>query len=110
MIEGSGGCGSILLECGDWEKGNSYFKFENWWLKEEVFIDKLKERWSSSNATGRPDSQLASKLCRLKVKLKEWSKANKNNWKERKDLIHHKWEIWNPFQDLRLLTDDEQLQ
>ncbi|KAH0687773.1 hypothetical protein KY285_018328 [Solanum tuberosum] len=54
---------------------------------EEGFIDKVKEWWSSFNATGRPDSQLASKLSQLKVKLKEWSKANRNNWKERKDLI-----------------------
>ncbi|WMV22602.1 hypothetical protein MTR67_015987 [Solanum verrucosum] len=77
----------ILLSCGDWKHRKSYFKFENWWLKEEGFIDKVKEWWSSFNATGRPDSQLASKLSQLKVKLKEWSKANKNNWKERKDLI-----------------------
>lgn len=77
----------ILLSCGDWKHRKSYFKFENWWLKEEGFIDKVKEWWSSFNATGRPDSQLASKLSQLKVKLKEWSKANRNNWKERKDLI-----------------------
>lgn len=23
----------ILLQCGDWLKQRSYFKFENWWLK-----------------------------------------------------------------------------
>ncbi|WMV18073.1 hypothetical protein MTR67_011458 [Solanum verrucosum] len=23
----------ILLQCGEWEKQKSYFKFENWWLE-----------------------------------------------------------------------------
>ncbi|KAG5631742.1 hypothetical protein H5410_003459 [Solanum commersonii] len=29
----------IFLECGNLEHRQTYFKFENWWLKVEVFKD-----------------------------------------------------------------------
>ncbi|KAG5617979.1 hypothetical protein H5410_017803 [Solanum commersonii] len=82
----------IVLSCGDegWKK--VYFKFETWWLEVEGFKEKVKDWWESFSVTGRAGYILAEKLKMLKVKLKEWSKNNKGNWKQRP------------------LTDDELLQ
>uniref|UniRef100_M1BT70 Endonuclease/exonuclease/phosphatase domain-containing protein n=1 Tax=Solanum tuberosum TaxID=4113 RepID=M1BT70_SOLTU len=69
----------LILECGNWEKSNSYFKFENWWLQTENFKEMVKNWWDSFNVRGRPDFILASKLRYLKDKLKEWSKTRQGN-------------------------------
>lgn len=37
----------VLLLNGDWEDNPSYFKFENMWLQEEWFLDKIKEWWQN---------------------------------------------------------------
>ncbi|PHU02590.1 hypothetical protein BC332_27841 [Capsicum chinense] len=41
MLPGSEGSdhSTLILECRKWEKSNSYFKFENWWLQIENFKD-----------------------------------------------------------------------
>lgn len=33
----------IILQCGDWERTKSCFKFKNWWLDIEGFTNKVKE-------------------------------------------------------------------
>ena len=37
----------IVLQSGNWKLMRSYFKFENWWLQTEGFLDRVKEWWSS---------------------------------------------------------------
>ncbi|WMV18956.1 hypothetical protein MTR67_012341, partial [Solanum verrucosum] len=37
----------IMLQCGNWEPAKSYFKFENWWLHTEGFLERVKEWWTS---------------------------------------------------------------
>lgn len=69
----------LLLECGNWERSQSYFKFENWWLQTENFKEKVKGWWDSEIFVGRPDYILACKMKTLNVKLKEWSKSVKGN-------------------------------
>ncbi|KAG5585966.1 hypothetical protein H5410_046400 [Solanum commersonii] len=46
----------------------------------------------------------------LKVKMKEWSKENKGNWKQRKEDILSQIANWEIIQEHRMLTDDEILQ
>ncbi|WMV55555.1 hypothetical protein MTR67_048940 [Solanum verrucosum] len=46
----------IALQGGSWQKKKSYFKFENWWLGTEGFIDIIKGWWNSFSYEGRPDS------------------------------------------------------
>ncbi|KAG5599567.1 hypothetical protein H5410_030937 [Solanum commersonii] len=46
----------ILLECGDREKRNSYFKFENWWLKVEGFNELVREWWNGFTVVGTGQS------------------------------------------------------
>lgn len=69
----------IMLQSGNWKPVRSYFKFENWWLQTEGFLDRVKEWWSSIVCEGRPDFILAFKLKALKDKLREWSKTSQGN-------------------------------
>ncbi|WMV21816.1 hypothetical protein MTR67_015201 [Solanum verrucosum] len=100
----------IMLSCGDegWRK--SYFKFETLWLEVEGFKEKVREWWESFNVNGRPGYILAEKLKMLKAKLKEWSKTNKGNWKQRKEDILSQISSWETIQEQRPLTDDEMIQ
>ena len=45
----------VLLLNGDWEDNPSYFKFENMWLQEEGFLDKIKEWSQNYSIRGSPD-------------------------------------------------------
>lgn len=61
----------IALFCRLWEQSKSYFKFENWWLNSEGFVDRV-NNWSNDFASsGKPNYILAWKLKALKGKLKE---------------------------------------
>ncbi|KAM3252928.1 hypothetical protein P3L10_006998 [Capsicum annuum] len=62
----------IALLCGHSEQSKSYFKFENWWLNQEGFVERVKNWWSEFEFYGKPDYILACKLKALKGKLKEW--------------------------------------
>ncbi|WMV13599.1 hypothetical protein MTR67_006984 [Solanum verrucosum] len=100
----------IMLTCGGWEWKKSYFKFESWWLEVEGFKDKVKEWWDSFNIEGRAGYILAEKMKLLKVKMKEWSKENKGNWRQRKEDILSQIANWEIIQEHKMLTDDEILQ
>jgi chemotaxis response regulator CheB len=55
-------------------KGKSSFKFENMWLKEEGFVQKVHNWWSGYEFTGTPSFVLACKLKALKEDLKKWNR------------------------------------
>ena len=63
----------ILLE-GGMKRGPSPFRFENMWLEEEGFKDKMKTWWGSLNFTGTSNFILDAKLRALKDILKAWNK------------------------------------
>ena len=52
----------------------SSFKFENIWLEEEGFKDKMKTWWESLNLTGTSNFILDAKLRALKDILKNWNR------------------------------------
>ncbi|RVW34760.1 LINE-1 reverse transcriptase-like [Vitis vinifera] len=64
----------ILLEGGGLKRGPSPFRFENMWLEEEGFKDKMKTWWGSLNFTGSSNYILDAKLRALKNILKIWNK------------------------------------
>ncbi|RVW80668.1 Transposon TX1 uncharacterized 149 kDa protein [Vitis vinifera] len=64
----------ILLEGGGLKRGPSPFRFENMWLEEEGFKDKLKMWWGSLKFTGSASYILDAKLRALKNILKIWNK------------------------------------
>ncbi|WMV57474.1 hypothetical protein MTR67_050859 [Solanum verrucosum] len=97
----------LLLECGNWERSNSFFKFENWWLQTKDFNERVKEWWNSVIYVGRPDYILACKLRLLKDKLKEWSKTVHGNLGMQKQSILNQLAELDLIQDQRILSDDE---
>ncbi|RVX15145.1 hypothetical protein CK203_008053 [Vitis vinifera] len=64
----------ILLERGGLKRGPSPFRFENMWLEEEGFKDKMKTWWGSLNFAGLSSYILDAKLRALKNILKIWNK------------------------------------
>ncbi|KAF3628209.1 hypothetical protein FXO38_04523 [Capsicum annuum] len=67
-------------------QSKSYFKFENWWLNQEGFVEKVKNWWSEFEFYGKPDYILACKLKALKGKLKQWSRQEQGNLKLQKNI------------------------
>ncbi|XP_060178322.1 uncharacterized protein LOC132608294 [Lycium barbarum] len=93
----------LLLQSGEWEKTNSYFKFENWWLKTEGFNERVKTWWESFNYSGKPDFILVAKLKALKGKLKEWSKTTQGNLGMQKQVVLAQLAELEEIQDHRIL-------
>jgi len=97
----------LLLECGNWERSQSYFKFENWWLQTENFKERVKGWWDSEIFVGRPDYILACKMKALKVKLKEWSKTIQGNLGlQKQNILNQLYEL-DMIQEQRCLSEDE---
>lgn len=95
----------VALLGGSWESNKSYFKFKNWWLESEGFIDRIREWWSSFNFTGKPDYRLACKLKALR--LKEWRNGEEGNLGfQRKKLLGKLAELEAERED-RILTNEE---
>uniref|UniRef100_A0A2N9EW14 Reverse transcriptase domain-containing protein n=1 Tax=Fagus sylvatica TaxID=28930 RepID=A0A2N9EW14_FAGSY len=63
----------LLLEVGSMTRGKSPFNFENMWLKDEGFVDRVEAWWSSYSFNGPPSVVLARKLKALKEDLKNWN-------------------------------------
>ena len=58
------------MEAGGVFKGRSSFKFENMWLKDEGFVERVWQWWNGYCFLGSPSFILARKLKALKDELK----------------------------------------
>jgi hypothetical protein len=65
----------IILACGGNKGGRKSFKFENMWLKEEGFVDRVRGWWASYQFHGTPSFILAKKLKALKGDIKIWNSS-----------------------------------
>ena len=63
-----------LVLVGSVNKGWSAFKFENMWLKEEGFVEMVRQWWNGYCFSGSLSFILARKLKTLKDDLKKWNK------------------------------------
>jgi hypothetical protein len=63
----------ILLDCGCLVGGKRPFKFENMWLKEEGFVERVRRWWGSYSFSGNSSFILAKKLKALKRDIKNWN-------------------------------------
>ena len=63
----------IVLEGGSFQRGSRPFRFENMWLKDEGFVDRVRSWWESYQLQGAPSFVLANKLKLLKNDLKRWN-------------------------------------
>ena len=64
----------LLVVAGSINKGHSAFKFENMWLKEEGFVERVHQWWNGYCFVGSPSFILTRKLKTLKEDLKKWNK------------------------------------
>lgn len=60
----------VLLNGGRVRRGSTLFRFENMWLKEEDFLDLVKQWWTRFNFRGSSSFILVEKLKSLKCNLK----------------------------------------
>ena len=62
----------IVLEGGSFhQRGGRPFRFENIWLKDKGFVDRVRCWWDSYHFQGAPSFVLANKLKLLKMDLKK---------------------------------------
>ena len=64
-------CPLLVVVVGSVNKGRSAFKFENMWLKEEGFVERVRQWWNGYCFSGSPSFILARKLKALKEDLKK---------------------------------------
>uniref|UniRef100_A0A2N9GX79 Reverse transcriptase domain-containing protein n=1 Tax=Fagus sylvatica TaxID=28930 RepID=A0A2N9GX79_FAGSY len=58
----------IMLECGNFNGGKSYFKFENMWLQHQDFVGNVRNWWGGYDFSGK--SQLHSGECLMGKKIR----------------------------------------
>ena len=89
----------IVLEGGSFQRGRRPFRFENIWLKDEGFVERVRSWWDSYNILGAPSFVLANKLKFLKNDLKKWNVevfGNVEDWVRK---------LWQELSDLEMIRD-----
>jgi hypothetical protein len=97
----------IILMRGCVQSGKSAFKFENMWLKEEGFVDKVYSWWSLFSFTGSPSFILAKKLRALKGKIKRWNREVFGNVGARNKALAEELELLDRSEEVRRLSKEE---
>jgi hypothetical protein len=97
----------IILTRGGLQNGKSSFKFENMWLKEEGFVDKVRVWWGSLTFEGTPSFILAKKLQALKGKIKEWNSEVFGNVGARNRAWAEELKLLDSFEEIRGLSEEE---
>ena len=97
----------ILLDGGGVRRGLLPFRFENTWLKEEMFKDLLKDWWQGLNFRGSSSFILAAKLKALKGILKTWNKEVFGKVEVNKSLALQQVNLWDTQERSRALSVEE---
>jgi hypothetical protein len=97
----------IILTRGGLQHGKRSFKFENMWLKEEGFVDKVRDWWGSFSFEGTPSFVLAKKLQALKGKIKEWNSEVFGDVGARTKAWAEEVKSLDSFEEIRGLSDEE---
>ena len=93
----------ILLEGGNLHGGKKPFRFENMWLKDEGFLERVSSWWETYLFQGTPSFSLANKLKMLKLDLKRW------NVEEFGNIGLRVQNLWKDFNELEVIEDDRVL-
>jgi hypothetical protein len=97
----------IILMRGCLQNGKCPFKFENMWLKEEGFVDKVRSWWSSFSFMGSPSFILAKKLRALKGEIKRWNREVFGNVGARNKAWTEEVEELDRLGEIRRLSEEE---
>ena len=94
---------SILLEGGNFHRGRRPFRFENMWLKDEGFVERICSWCESYHFHGAPSFILASKLKALKVDLKRWNVEEFGNVEEKGKKLWSDLRVFENVEESRVL-------
>jgi hypothetical protein len=97
----------ILLVGGIRQDGKRPFQFENMWLKEEGFVEKVGGWWGSFSFLGSPSFVLAKKLRALKGEIKRWSIEEFGNMEARNKAWAEELKLLDRFEEDRGLSEEE---
>jgi hypothetical protein len=99
----------ILLVSGCPQSGKRAFKFENMWLKEEDFVEKVRNWWDSFQFFGAPSFVLAKKLKALKWEIKRWNLEEFGDVRERNKASCEELKALDRTEEGRQLSEDEKM-
>ena len=97
----------ILLDRGCLQIGKRSFKFENIWLKEEGFVEKVKIWWDSFQFFGSPSFVLAKKISALKWGIKRWYLEEFGDVGARHKASCEELKMLDKIEEGRQLTEEE---
>jgi hypothetical protein len=97
----------IILSRSGLQNGKHSFKFENMWLKEEGFVDKVRDWWGSFSFEGTSSFVLAKKLQALKGKIKEWNSEVFGNVGVRNKAWAEELKLLDSYEEVRRLSEEE---
>jgi hypothetical protein len=89
------------------QNGKRSFKFENMWLKEAGFVDKVRDWWGSFSFEGSPSFVLAKKLQALKGEIKKWNFEVFGNVGSRNKAWAEELELLDSYEEGRGLSEEE---
>ena len=96
------------MVAGSVNKGRSAFKFENIWLKEEGFVERVRQWWNGYCFLGSSSFIVACKLKALKDDLKKWNKEEFGDLAFRKKCLLFELLGLDAREDLLGLSQEEQ--
>ena len=97
----------ILLAMGCMQYGKRSFKFENMWLKEEEFVENVRNWWGSFSFVGSPSFVLAKKLRALKGEITRWNFEVFGNVRARNKAWVEELEMLDSTEEGRGLSEEE---
>jgi hypothetical protein len=97
----------ILLAIACLQSSKRAFKFENMWLKEEGFVEKIRIWWDSFWFFGSPSFVLANKLRALKWEIKKWNLEEFGDVRERNKASCEELKALEKIEEGRQLTEEE---
>ena len=100
----------IVLEGGSFQRDRRPFRFENMWLKDEGFIERVRSWWESYNVLGALSFVLANKLKLLKNDLKKWNVEVFGNAEDRMRKLWQELSDLEMIEDSRALLEEERLE
>jgi hypothetical protein len=77
------------------------------WLKEEGFVDKVRDWWGSFSFKGTPSFVLAKKLQALKEEIKKWNSEMFGNVGARNKAWAEELKLLDSYEEDRGLSEEE---
>lgn len=89
----------IILENSSLNWGPTPFRFDNYLLKEKLFIKNISSWWSLTHQNGQPGYSFIRRLKKLALKVKEWKRGNVDAIKSRKKILSEEIDSINSLEE-----------